>query len=304
MADLNELKPVGKLNPFAKFCCTIGNLPTSYMISLTYEEQLLWLCNYLEKTVIPAVNTNAEAVAELQNLYVVLKNYVDNYFDNLDVQNEINNKLDEMAQDGSLANIINQEIFTDLNTKITNLQDEINDIKTDKKTMIVIGDSFSNSAQSGTPLWYTYVSNALNLNVYTNASDGQGYGTGTNNFLKQLETANNYFTNKSIIDRIYIVGGLNDLGNTAGIPTDHDFNTVLNQVFNYATYNFPNIPIFVYGILPFQFYNFFSGDNYLPYIRATKFTEMLSFTTLGYSNIFFTNCSSFRFIYTKLFWTS
>ena len=61
MADLNELKPVGKLNPFAKFCCTIGNLPTSYMISLTYEEQLLWLCNYLEKTVIPAVNTNAES---------------------------------------------------------------------------------------------------------------------------------------------------------------------------------------------------------------------------------------------------
>ena len=83
MENLNELKPVGKLSPFAHFCCTIGNLPTSYMISLTYEEQLLWLCNYLEKTVIPAVNTNAEAVAELQNLYVQLKNYVDNYFEDL-----------------------------------------------------------------------------------------------------------------------------------------------------------------------------------------------------------------------------
>ena len=247
------------------------------------------------------VGTEMEIVS---NQFITLQNYVNNYFDNLDVQEEINNKLNEMAQDGSLAKIINQEIFSDLNTKITNLQDEINDIKTDKKTMIVIGDSFSNSAQSGTPLWYTYVSNALNLNVYTNASDGQGYGTGTNNFLKQLETANNYFTDKSIIDRIYIVGGLNDLGNTAGIPSDHDFQTVVIQVLNYATANFPNIPIYIYGILPFQFYNFFSGDNYLPYIRATKFTEMLSFTTLGYSNIFFTNCSSFRFIYTKLFWTS
>lgn len=106
MADLNELKPVGKLNPFAKFCCTIGNLPTSYMISLTYEEQLLWLCKYLEDTVIPAVNTNAEAVQELQELYVVLKNYVDHYFENLDVQEEINNKLDEMADDGTLQEII------------------------------------------------------------------------------------------------------------------------------------------------------------------------------------------------------
>ena len=110
MNNLEELKPVGKLSPFAHFCCTIGNLPTSYMISLTYEEQLLWLCQYLEKTVIPAVNTNAEAVAELQNLYIQLKEYVDNYFTNLDVQQEINNKLDEMAKSGQLADIIAQYI--------------------------------------------------------------------------------------------------------------------------------------------------------------------------------------------------
>ena len=112
MADLNELKPVGKLNPFTKFCCTIGNLPTSYMISLTYEEQLLWLCNYLEKTVIPTLNNNAEAVQELQELYIILKNYVDNYFENLDVQEEINNKLDQMAQDGTLQEIINEYLKT------------------------------------------------------------------------------------------------------------------------------------------------------------------------------------------------
>ena len=118
MNNLQELKPVGKLSPFAHFCCTIGNLPTSYMISLTYEEQLLWLCNYLEKTVIPAVNTNAEAVAELQNLYIQLKEYVDNYFTNLNVQEEINNKLDEMAQNGTLSRIINQEIFNNLNNQI------------------------------------------------------------------------------------------------------------------------------------------------------------------------------------------
>ena len=106
MADLNQLKPVGKLNPFTKFCCTIGNLPTSYMISLTYEEQLLWLCNYLEKTVIPTVNNNAEAVQELQELYIQLKDYVDNYFENLDVQEEINNKLDEMVESGQLQELI------------------------------------------------------------------------------------------------------------------------------------------------------------------------------------------------------
>ena len=94
------------LKPFTKFCMTIGVLPSSYLTSLTYEEQLLWFCDFLENQVIPTVNNNASAVTELQNLYIELKNYVDNYFTNLDVQNEINNKLDAMAQDGTLQEII------------------------------------------------------------------------------------------------------------------------------------------------------------------------------------------------------
>lgn len=100
------MKEIEKVGAFTKMCCTIGNLPTSYMISMTYEEQLIWLCNYLEKTVIPAVNNNAEATEELQRLYLELKRYVDDYFENLDVQEEINNKLDEMAESGELADII------------------------------------------------------------------------------------------------------------------------------------------------------------------------------------------------------
>lgn len=42
----------------------------------------------------------------LEGLFVELKSYVDNYFDNLDVQEEINNKLDEMVDDGTLQEII------------------------------------------------------------------------------------------------------------------------------------------------------------------------------------------------------
>lgn len=172
------------------------------------------------------------------------------------------------------------------------LQNQINEIKR-KKTMIVIGDSFSNSAQSGTPLWYTYVSNALHLNVYTNATDGQGYGTGQNNFLVQLQTANEHFTDKSIIDRIYIVGGLNDLGNTSGIPDSYrDFMPIVNNVLDYATTNFPNIPIYVYGILPFQYYNYYGNNNYLPDGRATSFSECLSYICIK-KGVCFTQCSSF-----------
>lgn len=105
------IKPM--VAPFKKFCVSIGALPTSYKDSLDYYETLLWLIKYLENTIIPVVNNNGEAVTELQNLYIELKNYVEHYFENLDVQEEINNKLDHMASDGTL-----QEIIADyLNTK-------------------------------------------------------------------------------------------------------------------------------------------------------------------------------------------
>ena len=99
---------VEKLNPFGRMCVSLGMLPSSYKESLTYEEQLLWFCNYLTETVIPTVNNNAEAVEELQALYTEIKTYVDEYFDNLDVQEEINNKLDDMAESGELTEIIAQ----------------------------------------------------------------------------------------------------------------------------------------------------------------------------------------------------
>lgn len=105
---MENLKPVKTLPPFTKFCCSIGAIPTSYLVSLSYEEQLLWFCDYLKNTIIPALNQNGEAITELQNLYVQLKDYVDNYFNNLDIQQEINNKLDEMAESGELTDIIAQ----------------------------------------------------------------------------------------------------------------------------------------------------------------------------------------------------
>lgn len=124
MENLNLIKPEKVQNIINKFCYTIGMIPTSYKVSLTYEEQIIVIGHYLEETVIPALNNNAEAVAELQSLFVQLKDYVENYFTNLDVQEEINNKLDEMAKSGELQtllmNFLNNSIF---------IFDNINDLK-------------------------------------------------------------------------------------------------------------------------------------------------------------------------------
>lgn len=103
------------LSPFKCLCVTIGNLPTAYIESMSYYEALTYFMKFLENTVIPAINSNTEAITELQKAYDLLKEYVDNYFEDLDVQTEINNKLDELVSDGTLTSIISSYItpYTD-----------------------------------------------------------------------------------------------------------------------------------------------------------------------------------------------
>lgn len=403
-----DLKKVETIKPFTRFLMTIGELPSSYLVSMTYEEQLLWFCNFLQNTVIPTVNNNAEAVIELQE-------FVSNYFDNLDVQEEINNKLDEMAESGELTEIIaeylslaalfcydtiaamaasenlddgssvyclgkdtyndgkgafykireitsgdtvdgynivaltnsanligerlpnyeineinstletltettipaiqddintinnttipgiqddvntinnttipaiQEDVSTITETTIPAIQDDITDIQEDieeitkQGVMLVIGDSFSTNT-SGTPLWHSYIADWHNLTVYTNAEDGTGYGTGTNTFLNQLQTANNDSTlNNDDVKEIYIVGGLNDIGNSS--LTSENFATAVANTINYAETNFTKALIYVIGIFPFQWYNFYSGNACLTdNLRACTLQAYLSYTCLS-----------------------
>ena len=174
--NINHLKPINKLNPFTKFCCTIGNLPSSYLDSMTYYEQLLWFCNFLEKTVIPTLNGNAETVQELQNLFVELKNYVDNYFTNLDVQEEINNKLDEMMEDGSLSRLLDylaENYYDDLQNQLNNLENnleyQINGFANNLQLQI-------NGLSNGSPLVASSTSQMTDTSkIYVNSTDGNWY---------------------------------------------------------------------------------------------------------------------------------
>lgn len=75
--------------------------------ALTNYQLLCKVVEYLNM-VIHNENELTEEVEGLYNAYVSLQNYVNNYFDNLDVQDEINNKLDEMAESGQLTDIIAQ----------------------------------------------------------------------------------------------------------------------------------------------------------------------------------------------------
>ena len=71
-----------------------SNIPAVYDNTMSYYEELVALIKYLQDTVVPAINSNAEAITILSNAIEQLQQYVDSYFENLDIQNEINNKLD------------------------------------------------------------------------------------------------------------------------------------------------------------------------------------------------------------------
>lgn len=82
-------------------------LPLVYDDSLSYYELLCKVVDFLNDVIknVDALNTEVDT---LYKVFDGLKKFVDNYFDNLDVQEEINNKLDEMAESGQLDWIVNR----------------------------------------------------------------------------------------------------------------------------------------------------------------------------------------------------
>ena len=132
-----NVQKAGKTGLFTNYI--FKAIPLAFDESLSYYECLCGLLNYLKNTVIPVLNNNADAIVTLQNninefetninqemanfkqttnesiaifeqsvnqTVQELQNYVNNYFANLDVQDEINNKLDQMVISGVLPEII------------------------------------------------------------------------------------------------------------------------------------------------------------------------------------------------------
>ena len=113
-----------KVESFRFWCQKV--LPLVYDDSLSYYELLCKVVNYLNNTIID-VNTLGTDVDNINKAYNNLQNYVNDYFSTLDVQEEINNKLDEMARDGSLSALLNP-IFNQQNNKIEELTQRVNNI--------------------------------------------------------------------------------------------------------------------------------------------------------------------------------
>lgn len=65
--------------------------------------------------IIEKVNQAGEQTENLTNAFIELQNYVNNYFENLDVQEEINNKLDEMVESGEFDELLSEYLNGEIN---------------------------------------------------------------------------------------------------------------------------------------------------------------------------------------------
>lgn len=115
-----------KITPFKWF--VLQNFPfidedfdaiTNYQLFCKLGEEI--------NKVIESVNLSGEQVENLTNEFNNLLDYVNNYFENLDVQDEINNKLDDLVEDGTIARILNQELLAEINEQVQEIDEKVDD---------------------------------------------------------------------------------------------------------------------------------------------------------------------------------
>lgn len=164
----------------------------------------------------------------LQDAFNDLKSYVQDYFKNLDVQEEINNKIDSLVANGYFD--------TFLNDYFKNLK---------KRVFILIGDSYGENPYEYKGGWTTPFKNFSGLtegvDCFTNCVSGTGFvktGTTGKTFLDLLKDINIGTVNPGDVTDILVCGGCNDVDTIYD-----DLNKAILAFRNYCKQHFVNANI-------------------------------------------------------------
>ena len=98
-------------SPF-RYWCQMA-LPLTYDDSLSYYELLNKVVTYVNNTIEDVANAETN-ISRLSEAYDNLQKYVNDYFDDIDIEAELRNVLDKMALDGSFDVILNPLIAQQL----------------------------------------------------------------------------------------------------------------------------------------------------------------------------------------------
>ena len=158
----DKIEKAPNVPAFVRFVAS--TIPMVFDDSMSYYEALANLVHYIQDTV-DVVNNNATVTEEYIQLTKDLKEYMDHYFDNLNVQNEINTKLDSMAEDGQLSEVFSEYFADYVNPQIEAQNRRISDV-----------EDRVNSAVSGQPKVVSSTSQMSDHNqIYVNTTDNKWY---------------------------------------------------------------------------------------------------------------------------------
>ena len=187
-----------------------------------HDLNLDWIINEWKKTY--------SEFLTYEEAFKSLKDFVNNYFDDLNIQEEINKKLDEMYNNGQLSQLLNKFY-----------------------KIVVFGDSYGvgrrDDVDNPNNGWVAYLSTMIDSHIINYCVGGSGfighYGDDNNTYLNQMKKAVNEGNNDASI--VIVCGGSNDNADT---PTSTDINTTLE----YLNENFKNARKYViFGSLDYRF---------------------------------------------------
>lgn len=220
---VEKQKPVP---PFVQFCCAA--VPMVFDDSLSYYEALCAMWKYLNDTV-NVINNNATITEEQLEAYKALETYVQNYFANLDVQQEINNKLDQMAEDGTLTALIGAYV-----DPIQEAYEAVVDAKLESQDeqIATLNNNISALASSN-PVFVASTDDMTdNTKIYVNTTNGYVY----------------YYDGEEFVSSglAYGANALTFTGNTTPVSSTTDLddfnNANVNRVYLIMTTNLANKP--------------------------------------------------------------
>lgn len=132
---------------------TIGLLPTSYLVSMTYEEQLLWLSNYLENTLLPKLN---ELITTFNNDTETIEEAINNL---TDLANDLREEMQELSD--SVDNRLDQ-FMEELRENLTTIADTIITEKINNGELVVsLGSTYDDETEELTLFINSESSSAL-----------------------------------------------------------------------------------------------------------------------------------------------
>lgn len=171
MSDNNEDKELKYIEPFKYQILQAFPFIADDFDQITAYGLFCKLSEKINEVVSNNNNLNDDMLLYIQK-FNTLKNYVDTYFEDLDVQDEIDNKLNEMAENGSLGEIIGVYVNPLIDEQNERLTSSINV----QNARIDTIDNKVDSAVSGSPLVASSTAGMTDTSrVYVNTTDGKWY---------------------------------------------------------------------------------------------------------------------------------